>query len=101
MLRRFAPRGIVFRFHQPLDPILEARSVGVHLFLVERADIIDVDIDREAIQIGVEDIERRPTLQRDARRDQCVGAERIKDIDQPDHPLQCGGLKLPLGRKVL
>ena len=40
----------------------QSRPVGVHLFLLDRADIVDVDIDREAVQIGMEDVERRAAL---------------------------------------
>lgn len=49
----------------------------------------------------MEDVERRPAFQGDARPDQRVGAERVENVDQPDHPLQRRRLKLPLGRNVL
>jgi hypothetical protein len=49
----------------------------------------------------MEDIERCPALQGDARPDQRIGTERIQNIDQPDHLLQGRRLKLPLGRNVL
>jgi hypothetical protein len=101
MLGRLAPRGVALRFHQPLDPVLQSRSIRIHLLLFDRADIVDVDIDREAIQIGMEDVERRATLQGDPWPDQRVGAESIENVDQPDHALQRRRLKLPLGRNVL
>jgi hypothetical protein len=78
VLGRLTPRGIAFRFHQALDPVFQSRPVGVHLFLLDRADIVDVDIDGEAVQIGMEDVERRAALQGDARPDQRVGAEGIE-----------------------
>jgi hypothetical protein len=98
MFRRLAPRGVAFRFHQPRDPVLQAWAVRIHPLLLDRADIVDVDIDREAIQIGMENVERRTTLQGDPRPDQLVGAERVEYVDQPDHALQRRRLKLPLGR---
>jgi hypothetical protein len=49
----------------------------------------------------MEHVERRAAFQRDSRPDQRVGAEGIENVDQPDHPLQRRGLKLPLGRDVL
>ncbi len=33
MLRWSAPRGVAFRFHQPLDPVLQSRSVRFHALL--------------------------------------------------------------------
>jgi hypothetical protein len=101
MLGRLAPRGVALRFHQPLDPVLQSRSIRIHLLLFDRADIVDVDIDREAIQIGMEDVERRAALQGDLRPDQRIGAKGIENVDQPDHPLQRRRLELPLGRDVL
>jgi hypothetical protein len=101
VLGRLTPRGIAFRFHQVLDPVFQSRPVGVHLFLLDRADIVDVDIDGEAVQIGMENVERRAAFQGDAPADQRVGAEGIENVEQPDHPLQRRGLELPLGRDVL
>ena len=101
MLGRPAPRGVAFRFHQPLDPILQSRPVDFHPLFLDRADVIDVDIDREAVEIGMENIERRTAFQRDARPDKRVGAEGVENVDEPDHTLQRRRLKLPLGCKVL
>ena len=101
MLRRLAPRGIAFRFHQPLDPVLQARAVRIHPLLLNSADIVDVDIDREAVQIGMENVERRAAFHGDARPDQRVGAKSVENVNQPDHALQRRGLKLPLRCKVL
>ncbi len=95
------PCIVAFQFHQPLNPILQARPIDIHLLPLDRADIVDVDINREAVQIGMEDVERRAALQGDPRPDQRVGAKSIENVDQPDHPLQRRGLKLPLGCNVL
>ena len=91
MLRRLAPCGVAFGCHQPLDPVLQARPVRIHALLLNHADIVDVDINREAVQIGIEDVECRAAFQGYARPDQRVGAERIQNIDQPDHTLQRRG----------
>ena len=101
MLRRPPSSGIAFRFHQPLDPILQTWPIGIHVLLLDRADIVDVDVDREAVEIRMEDVECRAAFQGDARPDQRVGAEGVENLDQPDHALQRRGLKLPLSRKVL
>jgi ribosomal protein L11 methylase PrmA len=44
--------------HQPLDPILKARPFRVHLLLLDRADIVDVDIDREAVHVATSPIRK-------------------------------------------
>jgi hypothetical protein len=61
--------------HQPLDAILQSRPVGIHASLLDRADVVDVDINREPIEIGMEYVERRAAFQSDSRSDQCVSAK--------------------------
>ena len=52
----------------------------VHALLLDRADIVEVDIDQEPVEIGM-DVERRAAFQSDPWPDRLVGAEGVENVE--------------------
>src|SRR3546814_21044309 len=50
---------------------------------VERTDIVQVDIDRQAVETEVEHIERRPALEDEALRQDRIAGDLLQQVQKP------------------
>ena len=76
------------RGEQPIDRGIALRTFALHRRQVQRADVVQVDIHRESVEIEVEDIERRSALQRETRRKHRVLRDLVQQLQEPQHLLQ-------------
>ena len=76
------------RGEQPIDRGIALRTFALHRRQVQRADVVQVDIHRESVEIEVEDIERRSALQRETLRKHRVLRDLVQQLQEPQHLLQ-------------
>ena len=85
---RLAADTVTVRGEQAIDRGVDLRTFALHRRQVQRADVVQVDIHRESVEIEVEDIERRSALQRETLRKHRVLRDLVQQLQEPQHLLQ-------------
>ena len=78
---RPAADTVTVRGEQAIDRGIDLRTFALHRRQIQRADVVQVDIHRESVEIEVEDIECRSALQRETLRKHRV----LRDLVQQLH----------------
>ena len=77
---------------ETVERSVDVGAFGFHCGPVERADIVQVDIDREPVDIEVEEVERRPALEDETIRQDPIPRDLLQQVQEPQHLLQRAGL---------
>ncbi len=65
-----------------LQGLLHPRPLLEHGLAVRRADVVEVDVDRQAGQVEDEEVDGRAALERQATTEERVGADAVEDPDE-------------------
>ncbi len=91
--------GVVFRLAGYLVTLggeqgeqsgLNDGPIRLHHISRQGADVVEVDVDREAVQGQMKEVQRRAALQRDARAQIRVLGDGLQHVDYAQDLLQCG-----------
>jgi hypothetical protein len=66
------------------ERVVELGSLGEHHLAVRRADVVEVDVDRESRQIEDEEIERGSAFEYDARAEERMRRQLVQESNE--HP---------------
>jgi hypothetical protein len=66
------------------ERVVELGSLGEHHLAVRRADVVEVDVDRESRQIEDEEIERGAAFEHDARAEERMRRQLVQESNE--HP---------------
>ena len=85
MLVGLAADGVALGCEETIKRGVDGWAFGFHHGPVERADIVQVDIDGQAVETEVEHIERRPALEDEALREDRVSGDLLQQVQKPQH----------------
>src|SRR5579875_2739058 len=71
---------------------LRPRPVSLHRRWLKRADIVEVDINRQPVETEMKDIERRAALESEPVTQDSVARYFLQDIEQPEYLFERPGL---------
>ncbi len=83
-----APDEQRFAAADGLDRLLDLRPLREHDLAVERTHVVEVHVHGEPRRVEDEQVERRPTLQRDPRAQVRVAPHCVQQAEQPERLLQ-------------
>src|SRR5579883_1193627 len=71
---------------------LRPRPVSLHRRWLKRADIVEVDINRQPVETKMKDIERRTALESEPVSQDGVARHFLQDIEEPEYLFERPGL---------
>ena len=101
MVVGLTPDGVALGGQQPVQGGVDLWPVGLHSGAVQRADVVEVDVNRQPIQREMEDIQRRPTLQDQAVRQDWVAGDLLQHVEKAQDLLERTGLQAGLVGETL
>ena len=83
--------GVALSRQQPIERRIDLGSVGLHRLAIQGADVVQVYIDREAIELQVEDVQRCAALQHQAVGQHRIAGDLLEQVHEPQDLLQRPG----------
>src|SRR3546814_1174209 len=80
-----ATDAVALRNEETTERGVDGWALGFHHGPVERADIVQVDIDREPVETEVKDVERRPALEDKPLRQDRIAGDLLQQVQESQH----------------